>query len=403
MYRADFAGRGHDVRTQEVRRADSAPRRRSAVTGEPQVIHGLEGVLAFESSVAFIDGHNGVLSFRGYDVHDFAEDATFEDVVFLVWNDRWPSAAESGAFAQELAALRGVPSQTLDSLRLLPLDRCNPMAALRTAISVLGALDPDQDSIEPDSNLAKSKSLTAKFATLVAAIHRLSQGQQPIEPDPALPFAENYLYMMTGERPDGARVRALNIALVLYSEHETNASTFATRVAISTQVDLYSAIQAGMAALKGPLHGGAIDEAMRLFMEIGSVEQARPYVDQALAARRRIPGFGHRVYRTADPRAVHLKRMAKEISDQVGDRRWYDIAVTIEDYLMEQKRLNANVDYYAAIVLYHLGFPLNLQTSFVASSRIAGWCAHAIEQYAHNRLIRPRAKFTGELGKRRDG
>jgi citrate synthase len=273
------------------------------------------------------------------------------------------------------------------------------MAALQTAVSALGALDPDQDSIEPHLNLAKAKSLTARMATLVAAIHRLAQGQEPLEPDRSLSHAENYLYLLTGRQPDQASARALNIALVLYAEHETNASTFATRVAVSTLSDLYSSILAGMAALKGPLHGGAVDEAMHLFMEIGSVGAARSYVDTALAEKRKISGFGHRVYRTADPRAIHLKQMAEQLSDQKGDRRWYDIATTVEDYLMEKKRLNANVDYYAAIVLYQLGFPLNLFTSFVASSRIAGWCAHAMEQYANNRLIRPRARYTGELGR----
>jgi len=369
------------------------------MTAEPQVVHGLEGVLAFESSIAFIDGPNGQLSYRGCDIHDFAERASFEDTVFLIWNSRWPSPRESEEFADELKALRALPDAVVDALRLLPLRECNPMAALRTAVSVFGALDPDQDSIEPVSNLSKAKNLTANMATMVAAIHRMTQGLEPIQPDSRLTHAENYLYMMTGQRPDEASARALNIALVLYAEHETNASTFATRVAVSTLSDLYSAILAGMSALKGPLHGGAIDEAMRLFMEIGSVENAKPYVDEALAHRRRIAGFGHRVYRTADPRAIHLKRMAEQISDQQGDRRWYDIATTVEDYMMEQKRLNANVDYYAAIVLYHLGFPLNLQTSFVASSRIAGWCAHAMEQYANNRLIRPRARYVGELGK----
>lgn len=373
------------------------------MTAEPQVIPGLEGVLAFDSSIAHIDGPNGTLHYRGYDIHDFAERASFEDVTFLVWNDRWPSPDESRVFADELRDLRAAPKEAIDVLRTLPLRQCNPMAALRTAISVVGALDPDQDSITPESNLAKSKRLTAVMATLVAAIHRLTEGQQPLEPDPSLSHAANYLYLMSGQRPDQASVRALNTSLVLYAEHETNASTFATRVAVSTLSDLYSSILAGMAALKGPLHGGAVDEAMRLFRQIGSVAAARPYVDEALAQRKRIAGFGHRVYRTGDPRAAHLKRMALELSDLKRERVWYDIATTVEDYLMQQKRLNANVDYYAAIALYHLGFPLDLQTSFVASSRIAGWCAHAMEQYANNRLIRPRARFTGELGRRMPG
>ena len=374
-------------------------------TAEPQVIHGLEGVLAFESSVAFIDGPNGVLSFRGYDLHDFAENASFEDVVFLVWHGRWPEAGESRAFADELRALRALPEPVLQALRLLPPGECNPMAALRTAVSLFGALDPDQDSITPESNLAKAKKLTASMATMVAAIHRLSQGQKPIEPDPRLSHAENYLYMMSGERPDEASAKAIDMALVIYAEHETNASTFTVRCAVSTLSDLYSAIVAGIGALKGPLHGGAIDEAMRLFTDIGSVEAAEGYIDRALAEKRRVPGFGHRVYRTRDPRATHLDPMAKRIAERRGDTRWYDIGVEVERLMKEKMAqkgrtdISANVDYYAAILLYHLGFPLNLQTSFVASSRIAGWCAHAMEQYASNRLIRPRAKYVGELGK----
>ena len=373
------------------------------MTAEAQVISGLEGVLAFESSVAFIDGPNGTLNYRGYNIHDFAETASFEDVVFLLWNARWPDRSESQTFADELKALRALPEAVVETLRLLPLRECNPMAALRTAVSVFGTLDPNQDSIEPDANLSKAMNLTANMATMVAAIHRLAHGKDPIEPDLNLDHAENYLYMLNGERPDAASARAMRTSLVLYAEHETNASTFATRVAVSTLTDLYSAITAGMAALKGPLHGGAVDEAMKLFMEIGSVEGADPYITEALTQRRKIAGFGHRVYRTRDPRAEHLDKMAREISERKGDTRWYDIAVDVERLMKEKMAqkgrtdISANVDYFAAIALYHLGFPLSLQTSFVASSRIAGWCAHAFEQYAANRLIRPRAKYTGQL------
>lgn len=367
-------------------------------TPEQRVISGLEGVLAFESSIAFIDGPNGSLQYRGYDIHDFAETASFEDVVYLLWHARWPSEAESRAFGAELASLRSVPGETIEVLRLLPLGRCNPMAALRTAVSTLGATDPRQDDISPEGLLAISKRLTATMGTLVGAVHRLTVGQEPLEPDPRLDHAANLLYMLSGKRPDELSRHALEMTLVLYAEHETNASTFATRVAVSTLSDLYSSILAGMAALKGPLHGGAVDEAMRLFREIGSVGAARPYVEEALAQRRKIAGFGHRVYRTGDPRAVHLKRMALELSERNDDRAWYDIATTVDDELMERKRLNANVDYYASIVLYQLGFPLDLFTSFIAASRIAGWCAHAMEQYASNRLIRPRAKYVGPLG-----
>jgi citrate synthase len=370
---------------------------------EQQVISGLEGVLAFESSVAFIDGPNGTLNYRGYNIHDFAETRSFEDVVFLLWNARWPDEAESRTFSDELKALRALPDAVVQTLRLLPLDQMNPIAALRTAVSVFGSLDPLQDSIEPEATLSKAMNLTANMATMVAAIHRMAEGRDPIEPDTRLSHAENYLLMLNGERPDEQSTKAMDASLVLYAEHETNASTFATRVAVSTLTDLYSATLAGLAALKGPLHGGAVDEAMRLFMDIGSVEGADPYISESLAQRRKVAGFGHRVYRTRDPRAEHLDRLAKELGERRGDTRWYDIAVEVERLMMDKlgqkgrTDIRANVDYFAAIALYHLGFPLSLQTSFVASSRIAGWSAHAMEQYAANRLIRPRAKYTGQL------
>lgn len=369
-------------------------------TTSGDVISGLEGVLACESAITYIDGPNGVLQYRGYDIHDFAETASFESVVYLLWTGDWPTDAQLAEFRRDLAGRRAVPGYVVDLLRQLPAT-AHPMSALRTAVSALGAFDPHEGEPGPEADRRKAANLVAQLATIVALQCRLARGQAPVEPDPTLGHAENYLYMLTGARPEPGAVQALDAALVIYADHELNASTFTGRVVAGTLSDLYSAIVAAIGALKGPLHGGAIDDAMRLFQEIGAVENVRPYVDAALAAKRKIPGFGHRVYRTLDPRAVHLKEMARRLAEATGETRWFAVATATQEYLLEKKRLNANVDYYAALVLYHLGFPLSLFTNFVASSRIAGWCAHLLEQYANNRLIRPRAKYVGELNRSR--
>jgi citrate synthase len=365
---------------------------------EPHVISGLEGVLATESSIASIDGPNGVLAYRGYNVRDFADDADFLAVTYLLWYERWPSAAELADFDTRVRAQRVLPDQVKSMVQLVPLDTANPMAVVRTAVSLRGALDPTADDISHEAILAKATTVLAKLPTLVTALSRLVQGRTPIEPEPSLDHCTNYLYMLTGEQPTAEDVRSLNTIMTLYAEHELNASTFATRTVVGTLSDFYSAVVAGVAALKGPLHGGAVDDAMRLFREIGSVDQVGPYLDAALAERRKIPGFGHRVYRTRDPRAYHLEAIAGRLADARGEPVWFEIATRVEQEMIARKRINANVDYFAALALYYLGFPLNMFTSFIASSRIAGWTAHIAEQYANNRLIRPRALYTGQSG-----
>jgi citrate synthase len=364
--------------------------------GTEQVISGLEGVLACESSITYLDGlHDpSILEYRGYNVHDIAEAASFEQIVFLMLEGRLASDAELDAFDRELRALRQVSPELLKALELLP-TYAHPMAALRTAVSMLGALDPEQEATGREARVAASRRMVAQFPTIVAAMHRVSEGLDVLPPDPELGHAANYLYMLTGKRPDEASTRALDTALNLYAEHELNASTFAVRVVVGTLSDIYSAVVAGISALKGPLHGGAIDDAMRLILDVGSVDNVRPWVDQALAEKRLLSGFGHRVYKTGDARAPHLRNMAEALAKATGEPLWYDIAVATEQYVHQQKGLIANVDYYAAPVLYYLGFPLSLFTNFVASSRIAGWCAHALEQYEKNRLIRPRARYVG--------
>lgn len=363
-----------------------------------RVISGLEGVLACESSIAYIDGSVPELSFRGYDIHDVAQKLTFEQVTFLLWHDRIPNADELRAFSADLAARRAIPPAIVDMLRALP-SAAHPMAGLRTAVSMLGAFDAHAEDIGSDDNLRKAKDLTAKMPTIVTAQARLQRGQEPIAPDAALSHAANYCYMLTGKRPDAMTTRTFDTMLILYAEHETNASTFACRVVSGTEADFYSAVVAGIGAIKGPLHGGAIDEVMRMLLEIETPERAAAYVDEALAERRKLPGFGHRVYRAGDPRATQLRGMAEQLGQASGDDKWFAIATAAEQRMRESKGIIANVDYFAAPVLYHLDFPLNVFTNVVASSRIVGWSAHVFEQYANNRLIRPRALYTGHRGR----
>ena len=362
-----------------------------------QVVPGLEGVLAFESSIAYIDGSIPELSIRGYAIEDIVGKLGYEQLAFLLWHDRVPDEGELAGFRADLAGLRALPDPVLELLKATP-KSASPMATLRTAVSMLGTMDPNAGDIGSDDNLRKAKSLTAKLPTIVAAQARNASDLEPIAPDPSLDHAANYYHMLTGAVPDETTRRTLETTLVLYAEHETNASTFACRVVVSTLSDFYSAVVAGIGAIKGPLHGGAIEDAMQMFIEVGSVERAASYVDDALAARRILPGFGHRVYRAGDPRAGELRGMAQALGQVVGDTRWFDIAVACEKRMRETKGIIPNVDYFAATVIYQLGFPLNLMTNVVASARIAGWSAHILEQYANNRLIRPRALYTGHRG-----
>lgn len=364
-----------------------------------RVIAGLEGVLACESSIAYIDGSIPELSFRGYDIHDIAQTLTFEQVAFLIWHDRIPTADELRTFSTDLAGRRAIPQQITDLLRAMP-SGAHPMAGLRTAVSMLGVLDPQAENIGPEDNLRKATNLTAQMPTIVAAQARLQRGQEPIAPDPSLSHAANYCSMLTGKQPDETTTRTFDAMLILYAEHETNASTFACRVVAATEADFYSAVVAGIGAIKGPLHGGAIDEVMRMLLDIETPERAAAYIDAALAARRKLPGFGHRVYRAGDPRASQLRGMAEKLGHASGDDKWFAIATAAEQRMHDAKGIIANVDYFAAPVLYHLGFPLNVFTNVIASTRIVGWSAHLLEQYAHNRLIRPRALYTGHRGRK---
>ena len=357
---------------------------------------GLEGVVATSSAICYIDGARGVLAYAGHDIHDLARRAGFEEVCYLLWHRRLPSRAELGALKSDLAAARRLPEAMLRLMRSLPVG--DPMDALRTLASALAHSDPEADDRSPAAAFRKAVRLTAQVGSVVATWGRLNAGGGVIEPDPALDHAANFLLLLTGERPSALEARALDVALVLHADHELNASTFAARVTAATLSDIHSAAVAGIGALKGPLHGGANAEVMRMLLAMGQdADDAR--IDRAvrdmLARKVKVPGFGHRVYRTEDPRATHLRRMSKEIGERSGNTRWYDMSRRIEALMKAETKIDANVDFYSASTYYMLGIPIELFTPVFAVSRIAGWTAHVLEQYANNRLIRPRAEYVG--------
>jgi 2-methylcitrate synthase len=366
--------------------------------GTEQVISGLEGVLACESSITFLDGLSdpSVLEYRGYNIHDIAETTSFEEIAYLVLEGHLPNKAELSTFEDELKAARALPAQVIQTIEMLP-KGIHPMAALRTIVSTLACFDPQQEDNSREANRAKAVRMTAQFATIVAAQHRIAEGKPVVAPDLSLGHSDNYLYMLNGERADELSIRTFDTAMNLYAEHELNASTFATRVVVGTNSDLHSAIVAGIGALKGPAHGGAADDSIALIQEIGDVENVKPWVDKAFAEKRLIPGFGHRVYKTGDARTPHLRNMCRTLAARstTKESTWVDIALATEDYVRSMKRLVANVDLYAAAALFYLDFPLHLFTNFVASARIVGWCANAMEQYEKNRIIRPRSRYVG--------
>src|SRR5215210_3962850 len=368
------------------------------MTTEAKPKGGLEDVVAASSAICYLDGDRGVLAYYGYDIHDLARGASFEEVCHLLWHGRLPNRAELGDLQSQPAA---APPLSEPILRLMkPLPASDGMDMLRTLTSALGQYDPEAGDNSQASNYRKAVRLTAQLGSLVATYGRMKAGGGPIQPDPALGHAANFLYMLTGTRPAALSVHAFDVALVLHADHELNASTFAARVAAATLTDLYSAIVGAIGALKGPLHGGANADVMRLLMEIG--EDASPdRVDEAirgkLARKEKIPGFGHRVYHTEDPRATHLRRMSKALGAEAGEPRWYAMSERIEALVKGEKKLNPNVDFYSASTYHTLGIPIALFTPIFAVSRVSGWTAHVLEQLANNRLIRPRADYTGPV------
>ena len=366
----------------------------SADTEKPKA--GLEDVVAATSSICYLDGDRGVLAYYGHDIHDLAKGATFEEVCYLLWHGRLPNRAELGDLQSQLAAARPVSEPILRLMKQLP--PSDGMDMLRTLTSALGQYDPEANDSSPQAQYRKAVRLTAQMGSIVATYGRLQQGGGPIQPDPALSHAANFLYMLKGERPSALATRAFDIALTLHADHELNASTFAARVAAATLTDIYSATVGAIGALKGPLHGGANAEVMKLLIEIGP-EATPERIDEAirgkLARKVKIPGFGHRVYRTEDPRATHLRRMSKDLGERAGNTRWFEMSQRIEQLVTGEKKLYPNVDFYSASTYYTLGIPVDLYTPIFAVSRVSGWTAHCLEQYKNNRLIRPRTDYIG--------
>jgi len=358
------------------------------------VNQGLEGVVAAQTAICFIDGLQGRMLYRGHDIHDLAAHSNFEETAYLLWQGDLPGPDQLAELSEQLIASRTLPAAVLDLLRSFP-RRTAPMDVLRSAVSFLSAYDPDAANHTREANLRKAIRLTAQFASVTAAWHRISRGSDPIAPNPSLGHAANFLYMLNGTIPDTEHAKAFDIALILHADHELNASTFAARVTAATLSDMHSAVTSAVGTLKGPLHGGANKDVMDMLGEIGEISLAADYVREKLAAREKIPGFGHRVYKTEDPRATHLRRLSEELGRKAGDLKWYEMSRVIEQTMMELKGIACNVDFYSGSVYASMGIPAGLFTPVFASSRITGWTAHLLEQYADNRIIRPVGEYTG--------
>ena len=362
---------------------------------------GLEGVVIAQSQKSKVDGLIGKLQYHGYNILDLAEHATFAEVIYLLWNNKLPTQSELDAFKKELFAERGLPSEIAAIMKQIPAD-AHPMAVLRTAVSALGALDPTAEDTSPESNFRKLRRLTAVMPTLVAAWERIRNGKEPVAPRSDLGLAANFLYMMTGEEPSKTAVDAIDSFLILLADHGMNASTFSARVTTGTLADVYSAVTTAIGTLKGPAHGGANQKAMEQFQSIGSPDNVKAWFDESMAIDRRIMGIGHRVYKAEDPRATILRQRSKALAEEVGGEisDWFQVAYQLEQLAraheyFQERNLYANVDYYSAIVLYQAGIPVDQFTPLFAMSRVAGWSAHIMEQWADNRLIRPRAEYIG--------
>ena len=356
---------------------------------------GLEGVVATTSSICYIDGEQGVLAYRGIDIHELAENSTFEETCHLLWFGRLPSRDELRDLRDRFAEERKLDASIYHRLHLVP-KHALPMDVLRTMVSTLSFFDPEEKSNDREANIHKAIRLTSQIAMIVAAYDRIRKGLPVVEPDRALSHAANFLLMLTGEYPSNTAERALDIALILHADHELNASTFAARVTAATLSDMHSAVTSAIGCLKGPLHGGANEAVFHILQSIDS-SGADPveYVKGMLAQKKKIPGFGHRVYHTEDPRATHLRQMSRDLGTSSGEPKWFEFSHAIEEFVKADKKLNANVDFYSASTYHTLGIDVDLFTPVFAVSRISGWTAHVIEQLEDNRLIRPRADYIG--------
>jgi citrate synthase len=358
---------------------------------------GLEGIVAAQSRISDVNGDEGTLIYSGYDIHDLAEHSSFEEIVYLLWNGELPTRAALEELKKQLNAETGLPAGIVDLISAIP-KTASPMDMLRTVVSALSFYDPDGSDMSPEANQRKAVRLTAKFPTIVTTFQRVRNGQKPVEPRKDLSIAGNFLFTLRGEAPDEVSTRTMDVALILHADHELNASTFAARVTAATLSDMYSAIVSAIGTLKGPLHGGANEGVIKNLLEIGSVDKVEPWLKQAFSEKRKIMGFGHRVYHTEDPRATHLREMSRQLGERTGEKKWYEMSSKMEEVMMREKHLNPNVDFYSATTYYALGIPTDLFTPIFACSRISGWTAHVLEQYKNNRLIRPRAEYIGPRG-----
>ena len=356
------------------------------------VDRGLEGVVACSTAISTIAG--STLLYRGYTIEDLAAHATFEEVAHLLWFGHLPSTEEFARFQRLLDDAMALPSASFGWFHGLPTD-VHPMDFLHAVVAGLSLHDPDANVLSYEANLRKAVRLTARLATIIAAYDRVRNGQWPLQPMPGRSIAWNFLYMLHGKEPSPRRVRQFDTCLVLHADHELNASAFSARVTSSTLSGMYSSVMAAIGTLKGELHGGANERVMRMLLEIGSPKRLEAYLDDALAAKRKVMGFGHRVYKDGDPRAAILKKMSAEITAETGRPELYEMSAALEEYMHDRKGLIPNVDFYSATVYYSMGIPIDLFTPVFAASRVAGWCAHVLEQYSNNRIYRPRGNYVG--------
>jgi citrate synthase len=359
-----------------------------------KIAKGLEGIVAAATQLSDVQGTEGVLTYRGYDINDLATKSTFEETVDLLWYGVLPSRELLEKLTRKFAAARPLPDSVLGAMRLFP-RKATPMDVLRTVVSQLGLYDPDETDNSVSANVRKSIRLTAQMPTIVAAWHNLSKGREPIPPRSDLSHAANFLYMLEGKEPTRESARILDIALILHMDHGLNASTFVARSIASTESDMYSAISGALGALKGPLHGGANEAVMRMLLNIGDISGVEPFVKDALGNHRKISGFGHRIYKTNDPRALQLRRIAGELANHTGNRRWFEMSEKMREIVWRERQLYVNVDFYSASVYYTLGIPIDLFTPIFAISRVAGWTAHVMEQLIDNRIMRPDSEYVG--------
>jgi citrate synthase len=364
-------------------------------TESSNVAKGLKGVKVADSSICLVNGTEGRLSYRGYDIDDLAGQGTFEEVAYLLFKGELPNKTELAAFQKALAKEAALPKPALEFLKTLP-KGVHPMSALRSAVSVAGVYDPEAEDETPEGNYRKSIRLTAQIATLVAAIRRHRDGKDPVAPKPELGFAANLMYMLNGTEPTPDAAKAMDLILILHAEHGLNASTFAARVIVATLTDIYSAVTGAIGSLKGKLHGGANTEVLKTLMEVGSVENIAPWVKEVRANKGKFMGFGHAVYQTEDPRAKHLKKYSQKVCQEIGEPKWYEMSVEMERRVYAEIQRHCNVDFYSASLQHAMDIPGDLFTCIFAASRIVGWCAHVLEQLADNKIIRPSANYVGE-------